>query len=108
MKRFIIAQSDKEFYTSHSGLALSGKFATNALILTLGGLAYNSLRAIGQLGLVDGHTPVRHPAQRRRINTVIQELMYLAARQVKTGRHLKLIFSRHCAASGALLSRLFI
>ena len=30
----------------------SGKFATNALILTLGGLAYNILRAIGQLGLV--------------------------------------------------------
>jgi len=24
MKRFIIAQSDKEFYTSHSGLALVG------------------------------------------------------------------------------------
>jgi hypothetical protein len=79
----------------------SGKFATNALILTLGGLAYNSLRAIGQLGLVDGHTPVRHPAKRRRIKTVIQELMYLAARLVKTGRRLKLIFSRHCPAFGA-------
>lgn len=40
----------------------SGKFATNALILTLGGLAYNILRAIGQLGLVDGNSPMRHPA----------------------------------------------
>jgi hypothetical protein len=76
----------------------SGKFATNALILTLGGLAYNILRAIGQLGLVNGKTPVRHPAKRRRIKTVIQELMYLAARLVKTGRRLKLIFSRHCPA----------
>ena len=79
----------------------SGKFATNALILTLGGLAYNILRAIGQLGLVSGHTPVRHPAKRRRIKTVMQELMYLAARLVRTGRRLKLVFGRHCPAFAA-------
>jgi hypothetical protein len=76
----------------------SGKFATNALILTLGGLAYNILRAIGQLGLVSGEPPVRHLAKRRRIKTVMQELMYLAARLVRTGRRLKLVFSRHCPA----------
>ena len=76
----------------------SGKFATNALILVLGVLAYNILRAIGQLGLVSGETPVRHAAKRRRIKTVMQELMYLAARLVKTGRRLKLVFSRHCPA----------
>ncbi len=76
----------------------SGKFATNALILALGGLAYNILRAIGQLGLVSGETPVRHAAKRRRVKTVMQELMYLAARLVKTGRRLKLVFSRHCPA----------
>ena len=76
----------------------SGKFATNALILTLGGLTYNILRFIGQLGLVDGQTPVRHPAKRRRIKTVMQEFMYMAARLVKTGRRLKLLFSRHCPA----------
>jgi hypothetical protein len=79
----------------------SGKFATNALILTLGGLAYNILRAIGQMGLVGERTPVRHPAKRRRIKTVMQELMYLAARLVKTGRRLKVIFSRHCPAFDA-------
>jgi len=79
----------------------SGKFATNALILSLGGLAYNILRAIGQLGLVGERTPVRHPAKRRRIKTVIQELMYLAARLVKSGRRLKLLFSRHCPAFDA-------
>jgi len=79
----------------------SGKFSTNALILTLGGLAYNILRAIGQMGLVDGMSPVRHPAKRRRIKTVMQELMYLAARLVRTGRHLKLLFSRHCPGFGA-------
>ncbi len=79
----------------------SGKFATNALILTLGGLAYNILRAIGQLGLVSGETPLRHAAKRRRIKTVMQELMYLAARLVRTGRRLKLVFSRHCPAFAA-------
>ena len=76
----------------------SGKFATNALVLSLGGLAYNILRAIGQIGLIEGSSPVRHPAKRRRIKTVIQELMYLAARLVKTGRRLKLLFSRYCPA----------
>ncbi len=79
----------------------SGKFATNALILALGGLSYNILRFIGQIGLVDGHTPLRHPAKRRRIRTVMQEFMYLAARLVRTGRRLKLVFSRHCPAFAA-------
>ncbi|MFQ5843048.1 MAG: IS1380 family transposase [Thermodesulfobacteriota bacterium] len=79
----------------------SGKFATNALILTLTGLSYNILRALGQFALVDGKRPVRHPAKRRRIKTVMQELIYLAARLVKTGRRFKLLFSRHCPAFGA-------
>jgi len=79
----------------------SGKFATNALILTLGGIAYNILRAIGQMGLLGEMSPVRHPAKRRRIKTVMQELMYLAARLVKTGHRLKLLFSRHCTGFGA-------
>ena len=79
----------------------SGKFATNALILVLGGLAYNILRTIGQMGLVSGESPVRHAAKRRRIKTVMQELMYLAARLVRTGRRVKLVFSRHCPAFAA-------
>ena len=87
----------------------SGKFATNALILTLAGLVYNILRFIGQLGLVGDRSPLRHPAKRRRIKTVIQELMYLAARLVTTGRRLKIVFSRHCPAFeafGAVYNRL--
>ena len=46
-------------------------------------------------------SPVRHPAKRRRLKTVIQELMYLAARLIKTGRRLKLRFSRLCPGFGA-------
>ena len=74
----------------------SGKFATNALILSLAALAYNILRIISQLGLMGWESPVRHKAKRRRIKTVIQELLYLAARLIKTGRRLKLRFGRHC------------
>lgn len=74
----------------------SGKFATNALILSLGAFAYNILRIIGQFGLMGWESPVRHKAKRRRIKTVIQELMHLAARLIKTAHRLKLRFSRHC------------
>jgi hypothetical protein len=74
----------------------SGKFATNALIMALGSMAYNILRLIGQLGLLGEYSPVRHPAKRRRLKTVMQELIYLAARLVSSGRRLILRFSRHC------------
>ena len=81
----------------------SGKFATNALILSLAAFAYNILRIIGQLGLMGWKSPVRHKAKRTRIKsldppsggTVIQELLYLAARLIKTAHRLKLRFSRH-------------
>ncbi len=76
----------------------SGKFATNAALMALGAFAYNILRFIGQLGLLGEKSPVRHPAKRRRLKTVIQELMYLAARLISSGRRLRLRFSRHCPA----------
>ncbi len=76
----------------------SGKFATNALVLSCATLAYNILRWLGQTGLTGPGGPVRHPARRRRIRTVMQELMYLAARFIETGRRLKLGFGRRCVA----------
>lgn len=79
----------------------SGKFATNALIMSLAAFSYNILRWIGLIGLVGNVSPVRHPAKRRRLKTVIQELMYLAARLIETGRRLKLRFSHHCPAFAA-------
>ncbi|MDD4913431.1 MAG: IS1380 family transposase [Methylococcales bacterium] len=75
----------------------SGKFATNDLIMTLSAYSYNILRWIGLIGLLGDISPVRHPAKRRRIKTVMQELMYLAARIIRTGRRLKLRFSAACA-----------
>jgi hypothetical protein len=74
----------------------SGKFATNDLILAMAALTYNLLRYIGLAGLMGSAAPVRHPAKRRRIRTVMQELMYLAARLVRHGRVLTLRFAKHC------------
>lgn len=79
----------------------SGKFETNALVMGMAAFSYNILRWIGLLGLTGGNGPVRHPAKRRRLKTVIQELIYLAARVVNSGRRLKLRFSKHCPAYSA-------
>jgi hypothetical protein len=84
----------------------SGKFATNALVLTCAMFADNILRWLGQNGLTGEDAPLRHLAKRRRIRTVMQELMYLAGRLVHTGRRLKLALGRHCPAA-ALFQRLY-
>jgi hypothetical protein len=76
----------------------SGKFATNDLVMACAVLAYNILRWIGLEGLTGKHAPIRHAAKRRRLKTVIQELMYVAARIVESGRRLALKFSCHCPA----------
>lgn len=72
----------------------SGKFATNALILNVSMLAYNILRWIGQNGLLGPLSPKRNQAKRRRIKTVMQELMYVAARIIQTARSIKLSFGK--------------
>lgn len=73
----------------------SGKFATNQLVMACTALVYNILRFIGQLSLVTSRGIIRHPAKRRRIKTVIQELIFFAGRLLATGRRLVLRFSRH-------------
>ncbi len=75
----------------------SGKFDTNDAILHLGAFAYNCLRLIGQLGLTGKFAPIRHPAKRRRLKTVLQEIMYRAAKFVEHARRLILDFGRNFA-----------
>lgn len=65
----------------------SGKFATNALMLSLGLVAYNLLRLCGQTALAENQRmpseakmPLAKPVFRRRVRSVIQDLMYFAAR----------------------------
>ncbi|MBK1702824.1 transposase, partial [Thiococcus pfennigii] len=85
----------------------SGKFATNALVLACAMLAYNILRWIGQSGLVGPDAPRRHRAKRRRLRTVMQELMYRAARLIDTARRIKLAFAFGCPVVG-VFRRLYL
>jgi hypothetical protein len=76
----------------------SGKFATNDLVLSLAVLAFNILRAIGQATLISPDSPLRHPAKRRRIRTVMQEIIGIAARVIQHARRLTLGLGECCAA----------
>jgi len=80
----------------------SGKFDTNDVILHLAAFAYNGLRLLGQVGLTGEIAPIRHPAKRRRIKTVPQEIMYRAAKFVAHARRLILDFGRGVAANVAV------
>ena len=71
----------------------SGKFSTNALVLTLSVLAFNMLRLCGQVAIEKGYVP-RREVKRRRLRKVIQDLMYTAVRIITHARRLKLALSR--------------
>jgi hypothetical protein len=66
----------------------SGKFDTNYLVCQLAALAMNILRLMGQRALLGPDAPIRHAAKRRRIKTVMQELIYRAGRLIEHGRRL--------------------
>ena len=73
----------------------SGKFDTNDVVLSLAVLAYNCLRLIGQNALIAEGGPVRHPAKRRRLKTVMQEVIYRAATVVRHAGRCALDFGLH-------------
>jgi hypothetical protein len=85
----------------------SGKFATNQLVMACGALVYNILRFIGQVALVNAKGIIRHEAKRRRVKTVIQELVYFAGRLISSGRRLKLRFSRHVTAHAEAFRQIY-
>ena len=72
----------------------SGKFATNALILELGMIAYNILRMIGQQ-TIGGRTPrQKRGVRRRRLRTVIGNLIMMASHITTHARQLILGLGR--------------
>ncbi len=79
----------------------SGKFSTNYLVCELAAVAMNILRLMGQAGLHGPNAPVRHPAKRRRLKTVMQELIYRAGRLIKQGRRLALGLGANDRAASA-------
>jgi hypothetical protein len=77
----------------------SGKFATNALVLECGLVAYNVLRLSGQESLrqdrklpPEEKMPVRKKIRRRRLRSVIQDMIYMACRLVRHSRCWSLAF----------------
>jgi hypothetical protein len=73
----------------------------------LAALAMNILRPMGQQGLLGPDAPVRHSAKRRRIKTVMQELIYRAGRLIEHGRRLILGLGTNDRA-GAVFKRLHV
>lgn len=78
----------------------SGKFSTNALVLLLGMVAYNILRLCGQESLReegvarDERAPIRKAVSRRRLRSVMQDLIYMASRVVTHARRMGMTFGR--------------
>ena len=64
----------------------SGKFDTNELVLELTILAYNILRMIGQETI--GRHKTRHKVKRRRLRTVISNLVMMASHVTSHARQL--------------------
>lgn len=75
----------------------SSKFKTNTLILHLAVLAYNLLRIVGQESLKVDDAPVRKQVKRRRIRTVIQNLITIATKLVYHARQHTLKFGSQSA-----------
>ena len=92
-------QFHSEFKTDMDLVRLpSGKFDTNYLVCALAAVAMNLLRLVGQHTLHESDSPVRHTAQRRRIRTAIQDLMFKAARMVHHARQWVLGLRAHDTA----------
>ena len=72
----------------------SGKFDTKALVLTLAALVYNILRYLDQDTLVSPDAPTRKAVYRRRLRTVLQGMIYKAARLIRHRRRYVLHFGR--------------
>eukprot|EP01008_Symbiontida_sp_HLA12_P002155 NODE_34_length_1806_cov_8.697564_g32_i0.p1 GENE.NODE_34_length_1806_cov_8.697564_g32_i0~~NODE_34_length_1806_cov_8.697564_g32_i0.p1 ORF type:complete len:443 (+),score=93.41 NODE_34_length_1806_cov_8.697564_g32_i0:252-1580(+) len=76
----------------------SGRFESNDLILHLGLLTYNLIRIIGQKSLEFDKTHLPGPrlkkVKRRRIRTVMLDLIYMAGRLIHTGRRWFVSFGR--------------
>ena len=79
----------------------SGKFDTNELVLELMLIAYNILRMLGQETVNQGKAPAKRAVSRRRIRTVIQNIIHFAGLVTKHARRLILSLSRSNAWAAA-------
>lgn len=85
----------------------SGKFATNAMMLSAALVAYNILRLCGQEALrqqrrlpSEDRAPLVKKVFRRRLRSVIQDLMYLSAKLTRHANRWRLSFWRNSPWGG--------
>ena len=81
----------------------SGKFDTNELVLELTMIAYNILRMLGQETVNQGKAPAKRIVSRKRIRTVIQNIIHFAGQLSRHARQLFLSISRSNAWADAFL-----
>lgn len=75
----------------------SGKLATNSLLLLLAMLAFNALRLLGQSALkMKEALPRKFKIRRRRLRSVLQDLVYIACKRVRHSNLIFLKFGRYC------------
>ena len=84
---------------------LSGKFDTNELVLELTLIAYNILRMLGRETVGQGKAPVKRVVRRRRLRTVIQNIVHFAGHVTKHARQLILSISRSNSWAATLATR---
>ena len=82
----------------------SGKFDTNELVLELTVLAYNILRMIVQEAVRQGNAPAKRIVSRKRVRTVIQNLIHFAGHVTQHARQLLLSISRSNAWADCFLA----
>jgi hypothetical protein len=81
----------------------SSHFDTNYLFFQLGMVAYNILRLIGQKSLEETDTPLKTKVERRRIRTIMQNIMYLASKVIKHARKIVMKISKGNAWANTFL-----
>ncbi len=82
----------------------SGKFDTNELVLELTVIAYNILRMIGQEAVRQGNAPAKRIVSRKRVRTVIQNLIHFAGLITQHARQLLLSISRSNAWANCFIA----
>jgi len=81
----------------------SSHFDTNYLFFQLGMVAYNILRLIGQKSLEETDTPLKTKVERRRIRTIMQNIMYIASKVIKHARKIVMKISKGNAWANTFL-----
>lgn len=89
-------QFHSEFKTDLDLVRLpSGKFETNKLVFNLAGLVYNVLKFLGNNAESEHVQMKRHTSKRRRIRTIIQEVINVPIMLGRHARNMLINFCRH-------------